>query len=202
MAHIDYFFSTISPYAYLAGNALEGIAAKHSVSITYKPLDVMALFGRTGGLPLGERHPSRQDYRLQDLSRQAKKRGLKINVQPAHFPTNAAPSSYAIIAAQADGTGDVGGLVQSLLASCWSEEKNIAEDKVIKSCLITAGFDPWLADGGLLSGAETYAANLEEAVHRGVFGSPFYLLDDGAAFFGQDRLGDLDAYLLEALDAD
>ena len=195
MAHIDYFFSTISPYAYLAGNELESIAAKHGVSLTYKPLDILALFARTGGVPPAQRHPSRQDYRIQELSRQSKKRGMKLNISPAHFPTNSAPSSYAVIAAQADGSGTVAGLVQSLLASCWAEEKNIAEDSVIKSCLITAGFDPVLADSGLLSGAETYAANLEEAVNRGVFGSPFYLLDDGAAFWGQDRLEDLDAHL-------
>jgi hypothetical protein len=40
--------------------------------------------------------------------------------------------------------------------------KNIAEDDVIRACLQEAGFDPALADSGLLSGAETYSASLEE----------------------------------------
>jgi len=47
----------------------------------------------------------------------------------------------------------------------------------------------------LLAGAETYGRNLEEAIANGVFGSPFYILDDGQRFFGQDRIDDLDAYL-------
>ena len=34
MAHIDYFFSTLSPYAYLAGTRLEEVAAKHGATIT------------------------------------------------------------------------------------------------------------------------------------------------------------------------
>jgi len=53
-------------------------------------------------------------------------------------------------------------------------------------------FDPALADKGLLQGADTYARNLEEAVEKGVFGAPFYILDDAHKFWGQDRLEDLD----------
>jgi len=195
MAHIDYFFSTVSPFTYLAGTGLETIAARHGATITYKPVDVVALFGRTGGTPPRDRHPSRQEYRLQELRRQSKKTGLPINVKPAFWPTNPAPSSYAIIAAQSAGGGDLGGLVHRILRACWAEEKDVAQDDVIRACLSGAGFDPGLADSGLLAGAETFAANLEEAVGRGVFGAPFYLTDGDERFWGQDRLADLDAHL-------
>ncbi|MAO01301.1 MAG: 2-hydroxychromene-2-carboxylate isomerase [Roseovarius sp.] len=195
MAHIDYYFSTLSPYAYLAGTGLEEISARHGASITYKPLDIMALFARTGGTAPADRHPARTAYRAQELPRQAKRRGMALTLKPAFWPTNPAPSSYAIIAAQAAGGGDLGGLVQSILRACWAEERNIAEDEVIRDCLSRAGFDPALADKGLLSGAETYAANLEEAVAAGVFGSPFYVVDSGQSFWGQDRLEDLDLHL-------
>ena len=67
----------------------------------------------------------------------------------------------------------------------------------MRGCLQDAGFDPALADSGLLEGAETYAANLEEAVNRGVFGAPFYITPDDQRFWGQDRLPDLDAHLEE-----
>ena len=195
MAHIDYYFSTLSPFAYLAGSGLEQVAARHGASVTYKPLDIMALFARTGGTPPAERHPARNAYRAQDLPRQAARRGLPLNLKPAHWPTNPAPSSYAIIAAQNAGEGDTGALVQSVLRACWAEERDIAEDAVVRDCLEQAGFDPALADSGLLSGAETYAANLEEAVNAGVFGAPFYVVDSGQSFWGQDRLEDLDLHL-------
>ena len=65
----------------------------------------------------------------------------------------------------------------------------------MRDCLTNAGFDPGLVDSGLLAGAETYGANLEQAVIAGVFGSPFYVVDSGQSFFGQDRLSDLDAHL-------
>ncbi len=195
MTHIDYFFTTLSPYTYLAGGRLEAIAQKHGARVVYKPLDVIALFGRTGGIPPKERHPSRQEYRALDLARQSKKTGLKLNVKPAFWPTNAAPSAYAIISAQNAGGGNMGNLVHSLTAACWAEEKDIAQDDVIRGCLAGAGFDPGLADSGMLAGAETYAANQEEAVNRGVFGAPFYITDTDQRFWGQDRLSDLDMVL-------
>ncbi len=159
------------------------------------PLDILALFSRTGGTPPLERHPSRQEYRLQELARRARKAGLPINLRPTIFPINPAPSSYAVIAAQKAGGGDMGELVHSILRAYWAEDRNIAEDEVIRECLEKAGFDPGLADSGLLSGAEEYARNLEEAVARGVFGAPFYITDDDQRFWGHDRLEDLDLHL-------
>ena len=195
MAHIDYYFATISPYTYLAGTGLEDIAAKHGATIAYKPFDIMGLFGRTGGIPPKDRHPNRQKYRLQDMARSAKKVGLPLNLQPAHWPTNMAPSSYAFIAAQNAGGGDLGALAHGFTRAVWAEERDIAQDDVIRDCLTAAGFDPSLADSGLLEGAETYARNLDEAVEAGAFGAPFYIVDNDQMFWGRDRLEDLDLYL-------
>ncbi|MCH2075798.1 MAG: 2-hydroxychromene-2-carboxylate isomerase [Rhodobacteraceae bacterium] len=194
MAHIDYYFSTISPYTYLAGTRMEEIAAKHGATITYKPLDIITLFARTGGTVPKDRHPARQEYRAQELVRQAEKLGMAFNLKPAHWPTNPAPSSYAFIAAIKAG-GDLGALVHAFTRACWAEEKDIAEDSVIRECLTAAGFDPTLADSGLLAGAEAYAQNLEDGVNAGAFGAPFYITDDGARFWGQDRIEDLDRHL-------
>ncbi|MCD9149566.1 2-hydroxychromene-2-carboxylate isomerase [Pseudophaeobacter flagellatus] len=195
MAVIDFYFSTLSPYAYLAGTRLEEAAERQNATINYKPLDIVALFGRTGGTAPKDRHISRQEYRAMEMQRQAKKNGLVLNLKPAHWPTNPAPSSYAIIAAQAAGGGDMGALVHGILRAVWAEDRDIAQDDVIKSCLQSAGFDPALANSGLLAGAETYAQNLEDAVKAGVFGAPFYITEDGARFWGQDRIADLEEHL-------
>lgn len=195
MPHIDYYFSTLSPYAYLAGTRLEEIAAKHGKSVNYKPLDLPALFLRTGGQLPKDRHPNRMSYRAQELPRQAKKAGLPLNMKPAFWPMNAAPSCYAIIAASRDGNGDMGKLIHAIGRSIWVDEKDTSQDDVVRACLVEAGFDPAVADKDMLGSAETYAANLEEAITAGAFGAPFYITDDGQQFWGQDRLDDLDAYL-------
>ncbi|MEM9498273.1 MAG: 2-hydroxychromene-2-carboxylate isomerase [Pseudomonadota bacterium] len=195
MAHIDYYFSTISPYSYLAGTRLEPIAAKHGADVTYKPLDILGLFSRTGGVPPKDRHISRQTWRTQEMQRQSKKLGMTFNLKPAHWPTNQAPSAYAIIAAQTAGGGDLGKLCHAILRSVWADEKDVADTQVVRACLEEAGFDPDLADRGMLSAAETYERNLEDAVNANVFGAPTYVVDTGQVFWGQDRLDDLDQHL-------
>jgi 2-hydroxychromene-2-carboxylate isomerase len=193
MAHIDYYFSTLSPFTYLGGQRLEAIAKAHDATITYKPVDIMTVFSRTGGTPPPQRHPNRQAYRFQDLRRTAVANDLPINVKPAHWPTNPAPSSYTIIGAQKAG-GDTGALVHAFTSAVWAEERDIADDAVVREILSANGYDPDLADKSLLSGAEEYAANLEEAINVGVFGAPFYVTD-GEGFWGQDRLDHLDMHL-------
>ena len=65
MAHIDYYLGTISPWCYLAGDRLGRIAREHKATVTYKPVDLMQLFPRTGGQKPADRHDSRKDYRRQ-----------------------------------------------------------------------------------------------------------------------------------------
>ncbi len=196
MAHIDYFLFAISPFTYLAGTRLEEVAAKHGATITYKPIALMKVFEETGTPPLPQRHESRRAYRLQELARISKRWSLPINLAPAHFPTNPAPASFAIIAAQAAGGGDLAGLVHGILRACWAEEKDVADETIVRELLAANGFDPELASSGMLSGAETFQRNTDEALKRGVFGSPSYLVND-QVFFGQDRIDYLDDYLAE-----
>jgi len=196
MAHIDYYLFTLSPFTYLAGDRLETIAAKHGATITYKPFHLIQVFERTGGTAPKDRHISRQEYRAQELPRIAKHNGMPITEKPAFWPTNPAPSCYAIIAAQAAGGGDLGGLCQSILRACWVEDKDIADDAVVKDALVANGFDASLTESGMLLGAEEFARNTEHAVMGNVFGAPTYVVD-GHVFFGQDRLEYLDAYLAE-----
>ncbi len=191
MAHVDYFLSTVSPWCYLAGRRLEEIAARHGATIGYRPVDLPSLFDRTGGLRLAERHESRRAWRLQDLRRQAAKAGLPIELAPP--AVNPAPAAYAIISAQRAGHA-VGPLVHAFLAAYWAGGRDTADPEVIADILQAQGLDPALADRGMLASAETYAANLEEAVSRGVFGTPFYVVGE-EKFWGQDRLEDLDLHL-------
>lgn len=201
MPRIDVFLTPLSPYAYLGGPRLTAIAARHGAEVRYRPLDAAGLFARTGGTAPKDRHESRKSYRLQDLRRQAARLGMPINLQPAFWPTNPAPAAYAVIAAQAaqdkGAGGDLAGLVQGFARAVWAENRDIADDAVVQDVLRTHGFDPGLSFSGMLLGAETYAANLEEAVNRGVFGVPTCVVGE-ERFWGQDRLDDLDAFLAGA----
>jgi 2-hydroxychromene-2-carboxylate isomerase len=194
MTQIDYFLALQSPYVYLAGTRPAEIAARHGATLVYKPVDVTQLFPRTGGKVRAERHPSRNDYSAMDRARQAKKLGMKLDPQPLFGAANPAPAAYAVIAAQKAGGGDLAGLVAAFGRALWAEGRDISDDEVIRPLLVAHGFAANTADKGMLIAAETYAANLEDAVSRGVFGVPFFLAGD-EKFWGQDRLEDLDLFL-------
>lgn len=194
MTQIDYFLALQSPYVYLAGRRPAEIAAKHGAKLVYRPVDVAQLFPRTGGKMRDERHPSRNDYAAQDRARQAQKLGLVLDAAPLFRAANPAPAAYALIAAQAAGGGDLAGFVQAMGRALWAEGRDFSEDEVIRAALAANGFDPAVADRGMLMAAETYAANLEAAVAKGVFGVPFFVVGD-QKFWGQDRLDDLDLHL-------
>ena len=66
---ITYYFSLLSPWAYLGHAEFGRIAQRHDLTIDYRPVNLMTLFPETGGLPLPKRHPSRQRYRLLELQR-------------------------------------------------------------------------------------------------------------------------------------
>jgi 2-hydroxychromene-2-carboxylate isomerase len=104
------------------------------------------------------------------------------------------PACAAIITAQEAGGGDTGRLLHALLRAVWAEDRDIAEEAAIRDALAEAGFDPRLADKGLLTAVETLQKNTDEALARMVFGAPSYVVGEDV-FWGQDRLALLDAHL-------
>ena len=195
MAHIDYYFSVLSPFTYLAGDRLEQVAAKHGATIAYKPVNVRKLFAETGGTAPGDRHPARQEYRLQDLRHLQKASGLPINLQPAHWPTDQKPASAMIVAAVKTGQ-DAGALARAVLRAVWAEEKDISDGDTLAAIAQSAGLDLSTIKPHLAEGAAAFDTMTAEALEAGVFGSPFYIVE-GERFWGQDRLEHLGTHLAE-----
>jgi 2-hydroxychromene-2-carboxylate isomerase len=202
MPHIDYYFTVLSPYVYLAGKRLDEIAKRHNASVRYIPVHFGNLAARMGSTAMTDASDARKDWYAQDLSRQAFKLGLPLHTRPTYWPANPAPASYAVIAAQnavAKGAaGDLAGLVHGFGRAVWAENRNIAEDDEVRAILVAHGFDAATADKGMLTAAETYGSNLEQAAAAGVFGVPFYIVG-AQKFWGQDRLADLDLHLSGSL---
>lgn len=193
MVVVDYYFSVLSPYTYLAGARLESVAATRGAEIHYRPFDTRAVFAATGGKPVAERHPARQAYRLQDLRRRALRENMPLNLSPRFYPTDPRPASTAVIAAQAAGAC-AGLLAQALLRAVWAEEKDIADPTVVSDALNAAGVSIAATAPHQARAAAAFEANAAAAIDAGVFGAPFYVVGD-ELFWGQDRLEDLDAHL-------
>ncbi|MEL6218552.1 MAG: 2-hydroxychromene-2-carboxylate isomerase [Pseudomonadota bacterium] len=193
MARIDYYLSLISPFTYLAGMRLEEVAQWTGAEIVYRPMDILTLFGATGGVPVPQRHPSRQAYRLQELRRGSAAAGLPLTAKPAHWPTDVGLASAAVMVA-ADRGAEAGRLAHGLLAACWAEEKDIADPAVVAEKLAEVGLDMAAMDAEIEAARPRLAENTEAAIAAGVFGAPFYVVGE-ELFWGSDRLEALEAHL-------
>jgi carboxymethylenebutenolidase len=193
MKHIDYYFATMSPWAYLGHERFKKIAAKHGASVRVMPVDLGKIFPLSGGLPLGKRAPQRQAYRLQELARFRDFLNIPLNVNPRFFPVAGDASAKLIITARekfgVEAAMDLSGRV---LRACWAEERNIADEQTLKDILSEANLDAGLWQASLEPSIQAaYEADTERAMTASVFGSPTYVVN-GEVFWGQDRLELLD----------
>ncbi|MFM9845545.1 MAG: 2-hydroxychromene-2-carboxylate isomerase [Hyphomicrobiaceae bacterium] len=197
MPVVTYYMSVTSPWTYLGSARFADIARKHGHNVDIKPARFGEVFARTGGLPLPKRSPERRAYRLMDMKRWRDHLGISVNLEPKHFPTDDNPASRLVIAAKLAGK-DAHALATEIGKALWENEQNITETPVLETCARNVGLDaaailkagPPEAELNALH--DTYTA---EAISRGVFGAPSYVLESGEIFWGQDRLDFLDRAL-------
>ncbi len=185
---IDYFISVVSPYTYLGSRELERIARDHGAEIRVKPISLPKIFPHTGGTPLPQRPQARKDYRFVELKRWRAERDMPLNLEPAHFPVSDKFAAPAVLAAAELG-GDPLRLAHAILRAIWAEERNIAEESTVHAIAAETGHDAdtLMANAKTPEIAEIYEQTTQEALERGVFGAPWYVVD-GEPFWGQDRL--------------
>lgn len=195
--NLTYYFSLVSPWAYLGHAELGRIANARDLVIDYRPVNLMELFPDTGGLPLPKRHPFRQAYRLVEMQRWREARDAPLVLRPKYWPFDFKLADRAMLVAPAQGDqAAVHELIAFAFRAVWVEERNLADEDTLAEVARAAGFDParLLAAARSDEAGAAYAANFERARADGVFGSPSYVLD-GEVFWGQDRLDMLDAAL-------
>lgn len=187
---VDYFIAPQSPWTYLGHERFVAIAKKHGAQVLLKPCDVNKVFAATGGVPVSQRPPQRQAYRLAELTRWSKHLGMPLTLHPKFFPVSGERAAKLIIAAQhVAGTDKALDLLGALGRACWAEEKNLADADTLLAVANGLGLDGAallkLAEGDAV--AADYARNTDDAIAANVFGVPWYRID-GDGFWGQDRL--------------
>ena len=183
---VDTYFTIVSPWAYFGHQRLVDMCARTGAKIALKPVTMGSVFPATGGLPLLKRAQERQDYRFVELERWRKHLGLELNLRPAHFPVPDTLGGQVVLATQDQGLDDVA-LTSALMRAVWVDEKNISDPDTVASIATSIGLDGPALVNAADSFADALIANSEEAIARGVFGFPFYIVGD-EPFWGQDRL--------------
>lgn len=186
---LDYYFAPQSPWMYLGHARLTELLQRTNTEVRVRPVDFGHIFSVSGGLPLPQRAPQRQAYRLVELRRFSEALGVPLNPQPRHFPLPGDPSALLITAVAAhDGAAAAMRLTGAIGQAIWTQERNMGDATELAAVLAECGLDAErLAQAQDAQTKALYEQNTREAVDAGVFGAPSYVLD-GEIFWGQDRL--------------
>ena len=186
---IDYYFTPQSPWTYLGHARFVALARGADAEVRVRPVDFGAVFPVSGGLPLGKRAPQRQAYRLVELARFSRHLDIPINPRPKFFPVGGDDAAKLIIAVDMhDGTDAALKLCGAVFAAVWTQERNIADPKLLETLVAECGLDPRRTEQSQSQAVqERYEHYTQEAIDAQVFGAPSYVLD-GEIFWGQDRL--------------
>ena len=188
MRLIGYFYSIRSSFAYLGAQRLYDLARRYDARVIHKPVNLSAVVVATGGIPFEQRSPARLAHSQLELRRWSAFLGIPINVDPTHHVGPRELASGMVIAAQRQ-KHNADGLSFAILEALWRDDRDIADEKVLRELATRRGLD----GGQLVAEAMSrevqaeFVANTDEAIRRGIIGSPTYLVGD-EPFFGQDRL--------------
>ena len=186
---VDYYFAPQSPWMYLGHERFAELLQRTGTQVRVLPVDFGKVFPVSGGLPLPQRAPQRQAYRLVELRRFSEALGIPLNPQPRCFPVAGDPAGWLITAvAEQDGDAAAMRLTGAVGRAVWAQERDIADATVLAELLDECGLDPQRLAQSQQDGAKAlYAAHTAQAIDAGVFGAPSYVID-GEIFWGQDRL--------------
>ncbi len=187
---IDYYLASQSPWTYLGHERLARMAAAAGAQIRVLPMDLGAkVFPVSGGLPLGQRAPQRQAYRLVELARWRDHLQLPLIIKPRYFPVSGDDAARLILTVDHhDGADAAMKLTGAVLTAVWAQERDIANAATRAELLAECGLSAQRSEQALAPSVQAaYERVTQQAIDAQVFGSPSYVIA-GEIFWGQDRL--------------
>ena len=191
---IDFYFDFSSPYGYLAATRINALAARHQRSVNWRPILLGPMFKAAGTTPLIN-VPLKGPYSVRDFARTA--RFMRVPyTQPGVFPIgtqNAARTFYWL--ADRDEAK-----AQQFARACYDtyfgHGVDISSAETVADIAVKLGEDRTSVLAAMADpvNKERVKNEVEAALAKGVFGSP-YIVVDGEPFWGSDRLDQVEAWL-------
>lgn len=190
---IDFYFDFSSPYGYAASGRIDAIAARHGRDVRWRPILLGAVFKVTGGQPLVA-VPMKGDYSRRDFARTARLMGLPFTMPPT-FPFASVPHARAFYWIEGQDASKARMFARGVYQLIFGEGRDVTADDLARIAG-QLGYDAADLASGMAEPAikDRLKAEVDTAIARGVFGSPFIFIDD-EPFWGSDRLDQVDRWL-------
>jgi len=192
---ITFYFDFSSPYGYLAAEQIGPIAARHRRDVLWRPILLGAIFKTSGGKPLSE-FGLKWTYAQREVARMARRQTLPPFVLPQPFPFLALAASRAFYWLEATDPRRAAPFARAAFRGAFAEGRDMSLPIAVAGAAQLVGID----DAALMEALDDkrwkdrLREETDQALARGVFGSPFFLVD-GEPFWGVERLAEIDAWL-------
>lgn len=191
---IDFYFDYSSPYGYIAAMKIDDLAAHYGRGVNWKPILLGAAFKVTGAQPL-PMLPLKGDYAKRDIARSARFHGIKFNY-PSKFPIASQAPARAFYWLHDRDPGLAKELAKTLYQAYFVDDRDISGPEVTAEVAATLGLgrDEVLAALNDPAVKDRLKNEVDAAIKRGVFGSPYFIID-GEPFWGVDRFDQIERWL-------
>lgn len=193
-APVDFYFEFSSPYGYIAANLVDDLAGRLGREIRWRPFLLGPVFKATGSAPLVA-IPMKGDYSRHDFGRSARFHGVPF-AMPAKFPIGTVAALRAFYWTEGRDPQLARRLAKALYKAYFLEGKDIGEPAMVIGIASSLGIDAAALEAAIADPAvkERAKAEVDAAMARGVFGSPFFIVD-GEPFWGCDRIPMLEEWV-------
>lgn len=184
---IDFFYEFASPYSFIAAQRLPALAARIGRAIRWRPIELQKVWAAQGILEAyGTIRRAKRSYILMDIQRTADDLGIGLKLP--NIPIDATLARLSVYGLEASAPGLGANFTLKLWQRLWGQGLSISTiddmmlalpDGVNQATLIAAIEAPEALE-------HLNSANAD-AIASSCFGVP-WLLADGGACFGQDRL--------------
>lgn len=191
---IDFYFDFSSPYGYVAAHRIEDLAQRHIRAVTWRPILLGPAFKVSGNRPLSAQ-ALKGDYMWHDVPRLCNLYGVPF-VKPDPFPVTTLAPARGFYWLTDQNPDTAVRYAKAVFQAYYVDGRNIGDASVATAIAGETGIDPSafataIEDQAIK--ARTRAA-VETSIKRGVFGSPFFFVDE-EPFWGVDRLPLMDEWL-------
>ena len=192
---IEFWFDFVSPYAYIASQSIEALAAKYDRTVDWKPVLLGAVFKSTGSGPLTMRPLIMTNYYKHDFERSARYAGVPF-VLPEVVPIGTQNTARVCLWIKETAPERVGDFVRGVTRAYFSGPAAINDLTWLASFVDQLGLDGTqvVAACNDADRKERLKQACEAAVEQGVFGAPWFVVD-GESFWGNDRMPQVEKWL-------
>lgn len=191
---IEFYFDFSSPYGYLAAQKIDQVGEKYGRRVHWHPIMLGVIFKETGNVPNASIE-LKGDYMRYDVPRTAKMMGVPFT-WPEPFPISTLAAARAFYWLENHDLAKAVPFAKACYHHYFGKGSDITDVQEIVYIAEEMGIDGKGLQEAITRDDVKQRVNdwTQKALDEGVFGSPYFLIE-GEAFFGSDRMWQIERFL-------